>query len=664
MARGRVHGSLWLPLLLAALLLAGLVPLGMSNGWHVVENRAFDLFSTYDPPRPAAHSAVIVAIDEPSFAEIGRQWPWPRSVHAGLAQALRRAGARPIGFDIVFAEPSQPAEDAALAAALAGDTVLAADITAIADQRFEQRIRTEPLAPLLAGGARSGVASVDLDSDGVLRRLPNVPDPFAGVLARLAGHEAAPPPGALLQYFGPPRSYPTVSYYQALEPETMLPPGFLSGRAAIVGLSLQAVPTVTSGGADAYVTPYTVKTGRLTAGAEVQATILDNLVHRLWITPAPAWLPPAVLAALLLVALFGTRRLGPVPSLAALALLAIAIAAGSYALLRFGRVWLPPVLPMLGTTAAIIVQGGYGFAREQAQRRRITRAFEHYLAPSMVSRLAQDPGQLQLGGETRVLTVLFCDVRGFTTLSERMQQDPQGLTRLLNRILTPLSEAVLATGGTIDKFIGDCVMAFWNAPLDDPDHAAHAVEAARRMLAETAALNEQLQREGMASPIAIGIGINTGTCVVGNMGSDRRFDYSALGDSVNLASRLEGACKRYGVGTVIGPDTARALDGRAALVELDRLVVKGRSESAAVFTLLAHRSAEDGAYQTLAHEHDAALTAYRARRWDEAQAAFLRCRNIEPSLSALYDLYALRITEHEHSPPPEGWAGETIATEK
>ncbi len=664
MAPGRVHGSLWLPLLLAALLFAALLPLGASNGWQGVENRAFDLFSTYDPPRPAAHGAVVVAIDEPSFAEIGRQWPWPRGVHARLAEALRQAGARPIGFDIVFAEPSQPAEDAALAAALAGDTVLAADITAIADPRFEQRIRTEPMAPLLAGGARSGVASVDLDPDGVLRRLPNVPDPFAGVLARLAGHDASPPPGALLQYFGPPRSYPTVSYYQALQPGTMLPPGLLAGKAAIIGFSLQTAPTVTSGGADAFATPYTVKTGRLTAGAEVQATILDNLAQGLWITPAPPWLPPLVLAVLLLVALVGTRRLGPVPALAALALLAIAIAAGSYALLRFSRVWLPPVLPALGTTAAIVIQGSYGFAREQAQRRRVTRAFEHYLAPSMVSRLAQDPGQLQLGGETRVLTVLFCDVRGFTTLSERMQQDPQGLTRLLNRILTPLSEAVLATGGTIDKFIGDCVMAFWNAPLDDPDHAAHAIEAARRMLAEMAALNEALRQEGVAGPIAVGIGINTGTCVVGNMGSAQRFDYSALGDSVNLASRLEGACKRYGVGTVIGPDTARALDGRAALVELDRLVVKGRREPAAVFTLLAHRGVEDGAFRALAGQHEAALAAYRARRWAEARAAFLRCREIEPSLSALYDLYALRIAEHEHSPPPEGWAGETIAAEK
>lgn len=206
----------------------------------------------------------------------------------------------------------------------------------------------------------------------------------------------------------------------------------------------------------------------------------------------------------------------------------------------------------------------------------------------MVQKIADDPGLLNLGGVNRELTILFSDIRGFTSISEAMQDDPQGLTRMINAILTPLSNIILRHGGTIDKYMGDCVMAFWNAPLDDPDHALHALEAAREMLEEMENINRKIQAmlpdEAHVPLIRMGIGVNTGTCVVGNMGSDRRFDYSVLGDAVNLASRLEGQCEEQGADLLIGQATVSAAPSLAFRKVAD-IQVKGRSATEPSYTL-------------------------------------------------------------------------------
>ena len=211
------------------------------------------------------------------------------------------------------------------------------------------------------------------------------------------------------------------------------------------------------------------------------------------------------------------------------------------------------------------------------------------LSPDLVAQLAHDPSALKLGGERRNLTILFCDVRGFTSLSERLKDEPERLTTLINRLLDPLSEAILAEGGTIDKYMGDCVMAFWNAPLPSPDHPERAVRAAERMLKAVADLNHVLrEEEGDAAPVfAVGVGINTGDCVVGNVGSRWRYDYSVLGDTVNLASRLEGLSKEYGVAIILGADTAGRLGSTRTLIELDRIAVRGRATESAIYTVLA-----------------------------------------------------------------------------
>ncbi len=653
----------WATTLLIAVAAAALVAaLAQLPAWRLTEARLYDIVSTVLPPVPDRPGVVVVAIDEPSLAEIGRQWPWPRDLHARLIENLRAAGATAIGVDLIFAEPSAPDTDAALAAAMGEDVVLAAEVTTIETPQAVQTIVVEPLAALTAAGAEPGSASVLLDGDGTLRRLPRFADGFAAqVLATADGRAAADlpsvPEGALIQYFGPPRTYPTVSYYQALDPATFLPPNTFAGSAVIIGHSLQNAPELGTAATDAFETAFTATTGRLSAGAEVQATVFDNLRHHLYVMPAPAGTMWLALAAASLLALIFALRLVTWRTAGWVALSVLAMLVGSWALLRFGRLWLPPIAPAVALVAATTARVGLDFAEERRLRRRISEAFSHYLAPALVDRLARDPAALKLGGERRTLTILFCDVRGFTAIAEALKDEPERLTALVNRLLDPLSEAVLAQGGTIDKFIGDCVRAFWNAPLPEPRHAERAVRAGLAMIEAVARLNEAIASETTSGPaipaLAVGVGINTGDCVVGNFGSRRRFDYSALGDAVNLASRLEGLSTVYRVPLLIGPETARAVADGLAIVELDRVIVKGRSDAITVFTALPRVSAPDEGLAA----HSEMLTAYRHRDWDGAtHQAAMAARQIEP-LAGYYAMLSERISSYRQSPPLPDWDG-------
>jgi adenylate cyclase len=628
-----------LKVFLLAVVAAVAVSFAQASGpWRLAEGRAFDYLSTIAAPERPADGPVVVAIDEPSFAELNLQWPWPRSLHARLVDALRDAGARAVGLDIVFAEPSaSPAADKALGASTAPDTVLAADETVIRTPQADQRLRTEPLPALLARGAAAGLASVVLDGDGTLRRVPPFADGFAATLLRRAGEEAAGsvPEDALLQSFGPARTYPTVSFYQALDPEHFLPPDFFRGRVVIVGLSMQAAPTVDAGGADVFATSWTPRTGRLVAGAEVQANVFDNLAHKLFVSPLPP-LGAVALAALgaALAAAAVWRSTGWRTLLWAALTLAV-LGAGSFLVLRFGRVYAPPLGAGLAFLLVAGAQGARDYAAERRLRQGITRAFSQYVSPVVVERLAANPSLLKLGGVRRTLSILFCDVRGFTTISERMKDDPEGLTRLINRLLDPLTRTVMDHGGTIDKYIGDAVMAFWNAPLDDPDHALHAVEAALAMHEALERLNAELEAEASAGepPITlkIGVGVNTGDCVVGNLGSSLRFDYSVLGDAVNLASRLEGETKRLGVGVALGERTATAIGARMPLALVDRVRVKGKTEAVAVSTVA------PGAAPALLETHRRLVEDALAGRLAAGDARLALLRRDLPMLAGFYD---------------------------
>ncbi|MGE0256716.1 MAG: CHASE2 domain-containing protein [Alphaproteobacteria bacterium] len=405
-----------------------------------------------------------------------------------------------------------------------------------------------------------------------------------------------------------------------------------------------------------------------TPGVEVHAEMIEQFVLGASLV-RPDWATGAEIAVM---ALVGAALLWLLPRIGALACAAVgggaAVTAFAASWLAFaGASWLvDPAYPVAVIVALYISGSLAGYLRTEAERRRIRTAFGQYLAPALVEDLARHPEHLRLGGETREMSILFCDVRGFTSIAESFKSDPQGLTALINRLLTPLTAAVHAHGGTIDKYIGDCVMAFWNAPLDDPEHPRDAAAAALDMLTAVERLNAERERETPgAAPLGIGVGINTGEVVVGNIGSDQRFDYSVLGDAVNLAARLEGQSKVYGVPVVLGDDTAQRVAAHFALLELDRLAVKGKREAAPVWGLLGDAAVRDSDdFRRLASAHARMLAAYRGRAWDAAAEAGREAAALPLAPAGLYDLWQRRIAALRADPPGADWDGTTVATEK
>lgn len=564
-----------------------------------LDRLVFDYMSTLWPPRPPPPAPVLVAIDEPSFADIGLPWPWPRGFHGRLIESLRGAGARVIAFDVVFAEPGDAEQDARFAAALGPDVVLASTEAVIDRPEAVEKKQVLPIEMFLETGVGTGNAAVDLDEDGVFRLMPWREGAFAAATLQRAGEPAGAPPGALIQFLSPgDGAIDVYSYYQALDAATLLPPEAFKDRIVIVGLRLNFAADVRQGGTDSFPTSATLRTRQLYSGAEMQAVVLQNLKHGLWLRVLPEWAIVVLTAIAAFAGVWLNRRFQPLHAALTLAVGGALILVDGYLILRFMRWWIGVTYPLLALTAAVGTQTALSVLTERAARRRITTAFQYYLPPSMVDMVARDPSLLKLGGQQRELTILFCDVRGFTAIAEALKDQPERLVLLMNRVLTRLSDVVFETGGTIDKYIGDCVMAFWNAPLSDPEHARHAALAALKMVDAIATLNADLAREANAEgrnapSIAVGIGINTGLCIVGNMGSQRRFNYSAVGDAVNLASRLESLSKTYDRTIIISEATRALIAPWFETVELGSTPIRGRSEPVSVHTILSAKGVRE-----------------------------------------------------------------------
>lgn len=422
----------------------------------------------------------------------------------------------------------------------------------------------------------------------------------------------------------------------------------IDGDIVLIGVSAKGLN-------DLHATPL----ARNTPGTEIHAQLIEQILQQDFLT-RPDWLVGAETAFSVVIGLLMIVLIPRIGALSSAAVGGVAIAAAiatSWFAFSDAHMLVDPAFPILIIAAVYVAATLLSHRQTERRQREIRQAFSRYMSPHMVAELARHPEKLVLGGEIKLITVMFCDIRGFTTLSEGLGAEE--LARLINNFLTPMTEIITTHKGTIDKYIGDCIMAFWNAPLDDPDHAKNAVLAAQAMRQRLLELNEGWAAAGRRQ-LHIGIGINTGECCVGNFGSEQRFDYSLLGDPVNLSSRLEGLTKQYGVDLIIGEDTA-AMVGDPNMVELDLVAVKGKSRAVRIFTIPPHPTQTS----KFMARHQALLAAYRHRDWEEA----LRLLDddtlaAEPQLTSVYDLFRHRIAELKLAPPPNDWDGVFVAHEK
>jgi len=407
-------------------------------------------------------------------------------------------------------------------------------------------------------------------------------------------------------------------------------------------------------------------------GVEVHIEAFEQMLLKHFIE-RPDWSPALELAFATLLGLFVLLTISRVPVywIASIALIAVVTAVGTSWWAFTEHYWLlDPIAPSLNIALVFAAASLVKFMRTEAERRTVRSAFAQYLPPDVVEQIAADPSKLKLGGDTRELSIMFCDIRGFTPIAESFRSDPQGLTKLINRALTPLSREVLNHHGTIDKYIGDCVMAFWNAPIDDADHARHACECALAMMDSLVVLNNELTAEGFyeahkVNRIDVSIGVNTGVCVVGNMGSDLRFDYSALGDAVNVSARIQSFAGNYGFPIAIGEDTEEVVAEKFAFLELDYIAVKGRATPTHIYALMGHAHVrETKTFQVLNDALQTLFTAFRAQNWTAAKEAIAKGRAIPGAPEAIFELYEDRVAHYELEPPPPGWDGAWSAKEK
>ena len=451
-----------------------------------------------------------------------------------------------------------------------------------------------------------------------------------------------------INYLGPPGIFPTYSAAQVLDGS--LPKGALKDKLVLVGATAVGI-------FDLRVTPFS----GICPGLEIQATVLDNILRRDFIhAPANAFLTTAAII-LAMGLIFGLMlpRLSPVGAIAVALLVAQSYIALNYLAFRYFGLQLEvfyPLLEVAGVYTGITLQR---FLTEERERVRIKKAFQSYVAPEVVNQIIRHPDKLRLGGERRELSILFSDIRGFTTLSETLE--PEALVEVLHDFLNPMSEIIVKHGGTLDKYIGDAIMALFGAPLDQPDHSRRACSTALEMVQKLKELDRDWVERGRPA-LKVGIGINSGLVSVGNMGSNRLFDYTAIGDNVNLASRLEGLNKFYGTEILVAAATVQHLDDGFIFREVDLVRVKGKKHPIAIYEILGE-GAPEGKLARFLELYREGLACLREGRWGEGLGAFQAACDLNPqdTLSAHY----LQLTQkYAENPPGPDWDGVTTMLEK
>ena len=641
----------------AAALIGGAVAvvfgaLSFLPAWQTLERKGFDLLSVQTAPMHSNLPITIVAIDEQSIAALG-QYPWPRVTYAKLLEKLQQAGAMLVVFDVIVSEPSNagPEDDAAFARAIAksGNVVLAADRVYEESAHGRRFIRVEPREEFRRAGATTGLAIVNFDPDFVVRNIPQGDDVFWRVMIRRVNEQhpgmldfAEPDRRAMIRYAGPDHTFPFLPFYQVLDG---LPAGALQDNIVIVGRNLRASTDQSAAQSDLFYTPFTSSTLWLMPGAEIHANILESVVRGDTLAPASDSARLLLLIVVAAGATWAMRRWRPAPSALAAAAIVLAIAAIDWALFAKLRTWLPVFAAMSSVVATYLVFGAVVFIAEQYRKAEIRRAFSLYVSSEVVDHVLAHPERLKLGGERREVTLLFTDLKGFTTLSEQLGAEE--VAKILNLHFTGATGIVKRNGGTVNRFMGDAVMAMWGAPVDNAEQALHAVRAACQMQEDIARLRERLRAQGLPE-IAMRIGIHSCVAVVGNLGAADRFEYTAIGDGVNLAARLEGVNKLYGTGILVSGDTAAKVGASVPMRLVDRVIVKGKSEAVDIYT-----PCEDGA---LAEMTAGAVAAYRERRWEASELMWQEILKRHPE-DGVCAVYIERIARCRIVAPAPTWQG-------
>jgi len=647
-----------LPPRLAAAIAAGtaltFAALAFFPPWQHLERKGFDALTLATAPEQSVLPITIVGIDEASFAQVQKKWPWPTDVHAKLVDSIAKAGALAIVFDVLIAEPGEPQEDAAFAQAIsrAGNVILVSD-RAFQETRYaRQWIRVDPLPRFVEAGAVPGFAGVALDRDQVVREMPEGDDVLWRTIVKRVNqlHPGMlqlkePPPNAMIRYACPDHTYPYVSYYQALEADTMLPPDAFRDQIVLVGRDLKANVNADVASADNFGTPFTMRAGWMTPGVELHANVLETALRGDALQPAPAWWRAALAAAAVLLCAACMRRWRPLVSLVPVIAVISAIVGLDWALFTRANLWLPGGAAAVGALVTYLAYGSAAYLTEAMRKAQLRRAFSLYVSPEVVDHVMAHPGRLQLGGERREVTMLFTDLAGFTTFTEELGADK--VARILNVHFSRATAIVKRHRGTVNRFIGDAIMAMWGAPLDDPDQALHACRAAVEMQEDMEALRAEFRAEGLPE-IRMRVGIHSCTAVIGNLGSSDRFDYTAIGDGVNLAARLEGVNKLYGTGILVSGETVARVGGAIPMRLVDRVIVKGKSEPVDIHTPCADADVAEASAN--------AIAAYRARRWDESERLWRRVLERAPS-DTIAQLYVERIQRCRLVAPATEWDG-------
>lgn len=627
--------------------------------------KAYDIYSCLRGSTTSPGNIVIVGIDDESFLRMNLPWPWPRSLHGQLIKALGTSGAKAIVMDIIFSDPSTPREDKTMAEAIKqyGNVVLAGDIEIVRTEKFTREILVTPIEEFLNAGAYFGVSSIPVDADNVVRRFfwgtQDAPSLELSAL-RMLGVTREKDYRKMVHFTGPANHIPYVPYHKALKPDFYLPEGFFKDRIIIVGkysrqskegneltgkYRLHLQPPSPVRGVDMFATPFYIIDDRLTPGVEIHANMLLSFLEDDALKPLKRTEAVMLIIFLSVFLTFLNRKWSPLKSISLNVVVAISYLFLSYFLFSKQGLFLPFSAPLSAIFINFVSSGVISYVGVERKRRHLRKAFSLYLSPQVAKKVLDSPERLKLGGQRVYATVLFSDLAGFTEMSE--MNEPEEVVSILTRHTTEMTRIIFKYNGTLDKFIGDAIMAVWGVPVEDEDQALHACLAALEMQRRMKTLADEIKISGYK--LSMRVGINSGIVMAGNMGSEERFDFTVIGDNVNIASRLESLNKMYGTEIIISESTMKKIGGRLAVRELDSVKVKGKRQDIKIFELI------NGEEVSFIEIFEKGLNLYREGHFDAALAKF--CEALEKNLEDKPSRLFIKRCEYLTNTPPEKWDG-------